>query len=71
MAIPGFSLSGGAGGLALDGGDSGDISTSFGGAGIAGDFFFQRKPKVMDQLPLYGLMAVTVLAGVWLYTKGV
>ena len=67
--IPGFALSGGAGGLALDGGDSGDISSSFGGAGIAGDFFFQRKPKAIDQLPLYGLMAVTVLVGTYFYMK--
>ena len=69
--IPGLALSGGAGGLALDGGDSGDISTAFGGAGISGDFFFQRKAKAIDQLPLYGLGAVTVLVGVWLITKGV
>jgi len=68
--LPGFNLAGGAGGLGLDGGSSGAITSTFGnGAGIAGDFYFQRKPRAIDQLPLYGFLAITVLAGTFFLMK--
>ena len=49
MGIPGLSAGGD---LGFDGGDSGDVTSNLGAAGIAGDFVFNKKPTDAERWPL-------------------